>query len=255
MTAAVHALGAVRRGSATSRAATSRAATSQAATSQAATTGTTTSTAEGPVAADSPTTDIRHLCHDLRQPLSAILLLAGALGAEGELPGRVRRHARQIEEQARWLADLVQQAVDQRRVTSAVEPVDPGEVARAAVTTIAPRFHGTLLLEVAEDTGWLAGDGVLLRRAVANLLDNAVRAAGDQGAVAVRAYADDDDCVVIEVEDSGPGLGAIPGGTRLGLSLVGSVMEVHGGTFAIDSGGILQGVRARLTVPRTPARG
>jgi signal transduction histidine kinase len=93
----------------------------------------------------------------------------------------------------------------------------------------------------------LTGDGSLIREAVKNVLDNAVRFTPRQGTIEV-ALREDDRTISLEVRDSGPGLcenlrdalteGAgdssttteLPGG-RLGLAIVSQIMRVHDGAL------------------------
>src|SRR6266536_1603526 len=81
----------------------------------------------------------------------------------------------------------------------------------------------------------LLADVVLLRRAVINLLDNAVRAAGPAGVVVAwvqpsRAGA------VIQVDDSGPGLGNAPRGrASLGLGIVRECADAHRGSLVFGT--------------------
>ena len=111
-------------------------------------------------------------------------------------------------------------------------------------------------------------DPTLVRRAVANLLDNADRHGG--GAVAVRVERRGDE-VVVEVDDAGPGVSAerqadafrgfVPssaGGLGLGLTLVARIAVAHGGrawTDARPGGGARVGFAVAVAAPPpAPAR-
>jgi signal transduction histidine kinase len=100
-----------------------------------------------------------------------------------------------------------------------------------------------------------------VRRAVVNLVRNAVEAS-PPGAEVLLAAAERDPDAVIEVQDRGPGLGADARarlfrpffttkdhGTGLGLALAKKVADAHGGALAVedrDGGGTV----ARLALPR-----
>ncbi|RQS09941.1 heavy metal sensor histidine kinase [Burkholderia sp. Bp8998] len=145
-----------------------------------------------------------------------------------------------------------------------------------ALTRIAEYFEG--LADEAGSTlrveghGQLTADVELFRRAIGNLLANALRYTPAGGVIALRVD-ETADAVQVVVENPGepidPALlprifdrfvrgdparsGGVPGGTAgLGLAIVRSVMELHGGTARVESDAAA--TRFILTFVRNPAR-
>jgi signal transduction histidine kinase len=108
------------------------------------------------------------------------------------------------------------------------------------------------------------GDKDLLASATANLVDNALKYAGSDSIVRLRAV-QDRNTVSIVVQDNGPGIPAserekvmtrfyrgdqsrtLPG-NGLGLPIVSSISQLHSGTFALEDAS--PGLRARIVLPR-----
>lgn len=107
-------------------------------------------------------------------------------------------------------------------------------------------------------------DQTKLRGAILNLIDNAIKAIGPADRVELSARRVDDGSVVIQVEDSGPGIspevrarvlerfGRLDTETRsgsgLGLAIVRAVAEAHGGTFELGTSS-LGGLDAIIVLP------
>jgi two-component system heavy metal sensor histidine kinase CusS len=107
---------------------------------------------------------------------------------------------------------------------------------------------------ICEGNAWLTGDPLLFRRAVSNLLANALQHTPAKGAIRIGLAASDGQWVELSVRDTGSGIAPehlpkifdrffragrsrneAPGGTGLGLAIVRSIMRQHGGTARIQS--------------------
>ena len=105
-----------------------------------------------------------------------------------------------------------------------------------------------------QGTAWLTGDPDLFRRAVSNLLTNALQHTPKQGTISISVTSVDSRMVKVDVRDSGSGIAPehLPRifdrfyrvdrsrsqpsrGTGLGLAIVQSIMQLHGGTASIQS--------------------
>jgi signal transduction histidine kinase len=190
---------------------------------------------------------VRRLCHDVGQELAVIQALVDLAGGEPNLPKRSLRRLEQISARADFIAQMTRQLLE---VTAAWVEIDLARLVARAIEDVQLRTDTRCRLEAGPGT--LIADPVMLRRAVVNMLDNAVRAAGPAGSVTVRTRLDGDQAL-IEVEDTGPGFGrADPGLASLGLGVVRDCAVRHGGevaTGAGESGGAL----VCLRLPQAPS--
>jgi Signal transduction histidine kinase len=187
---------------------------------------------------------VRALCHDLRQPLAAILLLAGSES------GDVRRRLDGILDQAQWLSDMVEGviggAADDPPV--GVDVVDlASRVVRRAQRTARCQIG---FVGISRAVSVIAP--VALSRAVSCVLDNAVRAAGPGGQVTVEVTGTDAE-ITIRVIDDGPGLGHVPTNNSLGLTITRALVSACGGAFELNPGAT-SGVVARISLPAISSR-
>jgi len=105
-----------------------------------------------------------------------------------------------------------------------------------------------------EGQAWLTGDPMLFRRALSNLLGNALRHTSAQGSVHLSVESLPDQIVEVRVRDTGSGMAPehlsrifdrfyrvgqahspVPGGIGLGLAIVQSIMRLHAGTVRVQS--------------------
>jgi signal transduction histidine kinase len=205
--------------------------------------------------------DVADLLHDLSQPLAAIRALAAIPAARrgqsrpagpdaaeepesADPPDELGDRLRRIGQLGDWMSDLLRT----RRETMPQEPPS-ADVVRAveeAVLTAAASFDGDLAWCPSGPAEVLM-DPVELRRAVGNVVDNAVRAAGPGGQVEVRVTRLLEE-VRVEVADSGPGLGGVPAQTGRGLGVTRDVLHRAGGRLVFDSPRS-GGVRVLMTLP------
>ena len=188
--------------------------------------------------------------HDLRTPLAAITGAASGLVVEPEPPPALRQElAATVLEEAERLNRLVGNLLDMTRLEAGtLEPKREWhsleELVGAALARV-ERYAGGRALEaqVAPDLPLVPIDGVLVEQALVNLLENALRHGGREGAVRVSARRDGAPALV-EVKDDGPGFPPRRGGARsstsstapragrargLGLAIARAIVTAHGG--------------------------
>ena len=154
---------------------------------------------------------------------------------------------------ARRIAEIVKALKGYSYMDQApVQAIDVREGLNDTLVMLSSRLRDGIKvsLDYAEDLPRVQGYGSELNQVWTNLIDNAISAMGGQGALELRAY-QDDDWVVVEVADSGPGIpleaqGKIfdpfyttkaPGeGTGLGLNIShGIIVEKHRGQISVAS--------------------
>jgi two-component system sensor histidine kinase KdpD len=196
---------------------------------------------------------LRSVSHDLRTPLTAITTAAAGLGS-ATLSDEARRELTSVvaTESAR-LSRLVQDLLDLSRLQAgSIEPRSDwcslDEILRSAVESV-PASAGGFDMELDDDLPLLRSDAAQLERALANVLENAARFAGDEP-VTVRAHAAGR-WITVRVSDRGPGIakGELErifepfhrsreqrgSGSGLGLAIARGFVEANGGWLRADS--------------------
>lgn len=196
--------------------------------------------------------------HDLRAPLNSISGFATSLAEFGPLNEKQQEFVERIVHSSERMMNLVSALLDLARVDSKLEQVretcDTGQIVRSVLTDLqgqAMTRKVELVFEQEDAPAPIVGDPTQLRQAVSNLVDNAIKYSESGQTVRV-TLSNSDDHVLIRVSDNGPG---IPGkdiphifekfyqvkgnrgrnGAGLGLTLVRSIAEAHGGWVSVES--------------------
>ena len=201
------------------------------------------STRGGPDGAAVEVRTLRELCHDLTMPATSIRLLVSAATTESDPDPWLRTRLRQIADEAGRIADICGYFLDPTRRTG---PSDLRMLAAAAAGSARSRYPVTI--DVVTETVMAAAHPVDVVRILANLLDNACRAAGRGGRVRL-AVDRGEDLARIVVADSGPGLGnAESGRASLGLGIVAALVRRNNGGLRMGTSD-LGGLAATVTLP------
>ena len=225
------------------------------------------------------------LGHELRNPLAPILNSLEIL----KLSGRVRQSAhaagrRVMERQVHHLNRLVDDLLEVSRITRGIievrkEPLDLSAIVKAAIETSRPvldNLRHELTVDLDAEPMCVGGDPVRLTQVFANLLNNAAKYTNHGGRISISTRREHGEAVV-SVKDNGIGIAPnalaqvfdmfmqvdrstrrSQGGLGIGLTLVRSLVSMHGGTVEARSDGPGHGsefiVRLPLIVDEAAAR-
>jgi len=215
------------------------------------------------------------LAHELRNPLAPIrnglqILRSAELDAAAA-PQVHEMLERQVNHLVRLVDDLMEVArVTRGRIELRKEPVDLGTMLKSAVETSRPLIeaaHHELTVTVPDEPVTVVADPVRLAQIIANLLNNASKYTDDGGRISLAGRREGDHAVV-SVCDSGVGIpvDVLPrvfdlfaqadrtyqraqGGLGIGLTLVRTLVELHGGAVAAKSEGLGRGSEFIVRLP------
>jgi PAS domain S-box-containing protein len=215
------------------------------------------------------------LSHELRNPLAPISNAARALRLGEGNADAARLASGMLERQVGQLSRLVDDLLDMSRITRGrielrKEVIELGPVIDQAVETVRPLFRSMdheLAVTVPPAPVWLEADAARLTQVVGNLLNNAGKFTDKGGRIRVSVEPDGDH-VVIRVADNGIGIAAADqprlfemfaqvdtslersrDGLGIGLTLVKTLVEMHGGTVDVRSDGPGRGSEFTIRLP------
>jgi PAS domain S-box-containing protein len=215
------------------------------------------------------------VAHELRAPLAPILTAAKIVGLRASTDPGLQNACAIIVRQATQLSRLVEDLLDIGRITAGKlrltrKPVELQTIITQAVETCAPLFaerRQTLDVSVQPGPILVDVDDARIVQVICNLLNNASKYMREGGQVQLTA-SQEDGAAVVRVRDDGVGippamLGSIfdlfvqidssrhraEGGLGIGLAVVKSLVEMHGGSVAARSDGAGRGAEFTVRLP------
>lgn len=204
---------------------------------------------------------VHHVSYELRSPLTTIIGFTQLLSDEtvGALNERQREYAGHIMRSSGALLAIINDILDLASIDTGSLELAPGEIdiretIDAAVRGLEDRIAESDLhldIEVADAIGSFTGDGKRIRQVLFNLISNAIGFSEPGGRIRVSARRNEDE-IVFSVSDHGQGMpdhvaervferfeshtgGTTHRGVGLGLSIVRSFVELHGGHVKLDT--------------------
>ncbi|MGE5835199.1 MAG: PAS domain S-box protein [Acidobacteriota bacterium] len=215
------------------------------------------------------------LAHELRNPLAPISNAARALRLSGSDPAAVRSASEMLERQVGQMARLVEDLLDVSRITTGKielrrERVELGPIvnqAAEAARAVSRSLNHELVVSLPPEPLFLNADPTRLAQVIGNLLNNAAKFTNKGGHINLSVERADDHAV-IRVKDDGIGIGKadLPrifdmfaqvdtslersrDGLGIGLTLVRTLVDMHGGTIEAHSDGPGRGSEFVIRLP------
>ncbi len=216
---------------------------------------------------------INDVSHELNTPLSVIQLEAKGLRDGLQTPESASDHIIQEINRLRglvtdlnWLAETDNGELMLTLEASSIYELLAAEVGRWQPLSQTRQIE--LSLQVSPDLPDLNLDRMRMSQALGNILSNAIHCTEAGGHIVLRAGLECDEALAIWISDDGIGIHAaeLPhvfnrfyrtgqsrsrgiGGTGLGLAITQAIVEAHGGTIAVTSDGLGQGITVTLRLP------
>ena len=216
------------------------------------------------------------LAHELRNPLAPIAAAADLLGMGGIDEKRIQQTSGIIARQVKHLTALVDDLLDVSRVTRGLVKLDNArldakrilsDAVEQARPLIEARRH-RLAVHTPPESVFVCGDVKRLVQVITNLLNNAAKYTPEGGDIALSMEIEGGH-VKIAVSDNGVGMTPVlqarafelfaqaartsdrsQGGLGIGLALVKSLVELHGGSIRVHSDGTGKGSRFVVCLPQ-----
>jgi PAS domain S-box-containing protein len=215
------------------------------------------------------------LAHELRNPLAPIAAAADLLALRGMNELQVKKTSAVIARQVKHMTGLVDDLLDVSRVTRGLVSLDKTRldakrIAFEAVEQVRPLIEARghrLAVHTPPEAAFVRGDQKRLVQVITNLLNNAAKYTPEGGDIVLSMQVEGDNVKTVVADN---GIGMAPelverafelfaqaertsdrsqGGLGIGLALVKSLIELHGGTITVYSAGLGKGSRFTVCLP------
>lgn len=196
------------------------------------------------------------LSHELRTPLTMVKLSGDILAGEdpGPLTSAQSGFVETIRHQADSTIELAEDMLTQARIEAGrfsvhLQPCDVAEIVVGLVADLRGLRGSHIVMDCPTVPCWVQADQLLVRQALANLINNAVTVSPSGSPVTVQVAQREFD-VLVSVTDQGTGMTAkerlelfqrfssgrpLRSGTGLGLVITKQIVERHGGQLFVDT--------------------
>jgi signal transduction histidine kinase/ActR/RegA family two-component response regulator len=214
------------------------------------------------------------LAHELRNPLAPVsnaLQLMRYSEGRGNMDRLLEMAERQVRQMVRLVDDLMEiTRIKRGKIDLQRAPSTLAEILATAVESCQPGLDAAghrLVLRLPDDSLMLDADKVRLTQVFVNLLNNAIKYTPGRGEIALSAWRDGEEALVA-VRDNGQGIpadqlprifemfaqphgadGRSESGLGIGLTMVRSLLEMHGGTVDARSDGAGKGSEFVVRLP------
>lgn len=214
---------------------------------------------------------ISTVSHDLKTPLSSIMLYANLL-RQTNTPDQRFEYTRIVVEQSKILQGLLDNMLEMSRLDEEITTLTFQRVNISKVLSDTAQFYSlaaqsgglAFIIDIDPTLPRILANESELRRSLTNLMDNAIKYT-KSGSVVVRGF-HDDNYITVEISDTGIGISpqdlphiferfyradssrSMTGGTGLGLTIVKKIIEAHGGKISAESNPG-QGTTFRIQLP------
>jgi len=201
---------------------------------------------------------IHTVSHDLRSPLTSVIGYTELVERAGSLNDSQREFLKRIQESVQHITSLINDLLELGSIEAGLdirrEFVHLDSILNYTLEMLQGQIkakHISLQTEIAPALPALRANPVRLRQVLDNVVGNAIKYSHDQGEVTVIMRAEDDQ-VIVQVTDNGPGIPAkdqahifdkfyrgsnitSKAGSGLGLAIVKSIVEAHQGRMWVES--------------------
>lgn len=205
---------------------------------------------------------VNNITHELKTPVSTIMVALEALGNFNmkKEPHVMEEYLRLASEETQRLGELINRVLDHTLLEQKQHPLDLKEIdlnrlIKEVVDTMKIKLgkKGTIEFIAPEESIILSGDPLYLKGVFINLIDNSIKYCDKEPVIKIVAVKNEDE-IVIEINDNGPGIPAeylekvfekffrLPSedihnvkGYGLGLSFASLVMELHKGSIEVKN--------------------